>query len=187
MMEVAVSSMDTAKSASSFLILAGVFEKIAINEKNKWLPYYHSSFCYAIAGSLAGDGIKTDAYLDKAQIMVDLADSLSPDESENYVLKALILSTRILVAPMIRGLKYSPESLEMLNIAERLNKENPRIYYLRGSHYYFTPKMMGGGKEKALPVLEQSVEKYKNVTPKSSLHPKWGEKQASQLMQKCQE
>jgi hypothetical protein len=33
MMEVAVSSMDTAKSSGSFLILAGVFEKIALTEK----------------------------------------------------------------------------------------------------------------------------------------------------------
>jgi hypothetical protein len=48
-----------------------------------------------------------------------------------------------------------------------------------------TPAEYGGGKDKAKPVFQKSVDLFKSFKPKSDLHPKWGQKIAEDMLAKC--
>ena len=82
-------------------------------------------------------------------------------------------------------MKYGPLSSVMLDSAQKYNEHNPRIYYLRGTGLAYTPPMFGGGKDKAKPILETAVEKYKTFIPESDISPDWGEQETFKMLEYC--
>lgn len=179
--------MDSAKSASDFLSIGNNFERIAKAEKNKWIPYYYAAYCQAIASFIDTVKEKKDPYLEKAESLIGFADSLKPENSEIYVMKGLIAQGRMVVDPMQRYQKYGALASGSFQKAKNLDTTNPRPDYLVGQSLLYTPEAFGGGKEKALPVLEESLAKYKVFKPESSISPGWGQKQVEALLAKIKE
>jgi hypothetical protein len=73
----------------------------------------------------------------------------------------------------------------LIDKAIKLDAENPRAYLLKGTGLMYRPPQFGGGKDKAIPVLETAVEKYKTFKPSSSIMPHWGEKRAQEVLEQC--
>lgn len=184
-METNVAMLDTSRSIASFQQVANSFEVIANVEKSEWLPSYYMAFCYAMMAGMEKNNDKVDAYCDKAQSYIEQADLLSPDNSEIYTVMSLISSMRIKVNPMARGAKYGMESAKLTAKAKELDPNNPRPYYLEGQGKMYTPPAFGGGKDKALPILEEAVKKFAAFKPASSIHPTWGEARAKALLEEC--
>ncbi len=183
-MEKNLKMMDTCKSAPSYQQTANGFERIANAEKKEWLPAYYVSLCNVfMATTMKGD--KIDEYCDIAEKYANKADSLSPNNSEVYALRALIYSSRISVNPMLRGAKFGGMSGEMSSKAKELDPNNPRPYLLQAQGMYYTPPQFGGGKDKALPLLEETVKKYEAFHPASTIHPDWGKERAKMLLDEC--
>jgi hypothetical protein len=182
-MESALAGMNTENvSEENFLNAANKFERIALAEKDKWLPYYYSAYAYTLYSFFSSDNSKKDEILDKAEKYGNIADSLHPDNSEVYVLRSMINSGRLMVDPQGRMMKYGPKSTELLYKARELNVDNPRVYFLLGQSLYFTPAAFGGGKEKAMEMLTTAMEKYEFFTPETELHPNWGKAQAQEMI-----
>ena len=89
------------------------------------------------------------------------------------------------VNPMVNAPVYLPKANSALDDAEKLDPENPRIYYLRGKSTMNTPKFFGGGKEAAIPVFEKALCVFKTFKPKSVVHPIWGQSDALRLLNNC--
>lgn len=184
-MQRTISQMDSAKDAATLQNANNTFERIAIANSKEWLPLYYQSYCHVMMGMKQEENSKKDEYYDKAELLAKKADSLSPDNSEIYVLKAMITSMKISIDPMTRGQKLGMQA-GMLNAkAIELDKENPRAYFLKGQGLMYTPPQYGGGKDKALPVLEEAVAKYKTFVPTSPIMPHWGEAYANQVLGQC--
>ncbi|MFI5150334.1 MAG: tetratricopeptide repeat protein [Bacteroidia bacterium] len=184
-MEKNIKMMDTCKSAPSYQQVANGFERIANAEKKEWLPSYYASLCHVfMATSMTGD--KIDEYCDIAERFATKADSLSPNNSEIYALKALIYSSRIGVNPMLRGAKFGGMSGEASAKAKELDPSNPRPYLLQAQGKYYTPPQFGGGKDKALPLFEEAVKKYDAFKLISPINPNWGKERAKMLLEECQ-
>jgi hypothetical protein len=185
-MEKHIAALDTTRDAATLQNLANNFERIAGAEKKEWLPNYYTAYCYVnMTYSVKGDQI--DTYCDKAESFIKKADSLSPNNSEVYTLKAQIASARISVNPMSRGQKYGTESAELREKAKELDKTNPRPYYLEGTGFYYTPPMFGGGKDKAKASFEKALKLYETFVPASSISPNWGKRSAEYFLKKCDE
>jgi hypothetical protein len=125
--------------------------------------------------------------VDKADVFINRADSLSKNNAEIYVLKAMSSSSRIMVDPMSRGFMYGKESYDHSQTAITLDPSNPRPYANRGVGMFYTPEAFGGGTKKARPYLEKAVERYKTFKPESEIHPNWGQGMCEQLLKKCDE
>ena len=179
-----VAIADTAKTIPSLQQAYNGFERIANAEKKEWLPDYYMAYCL-IMQSYMDDVKKTDDYCDKANSLLNRADSISPNNSEILALRAMCSSARIRVNPMSRGAKYGKESGEWLDKAEAADSTNPRIYMMRGQGMYYTPAAFGGGKDKAKPILENAIRKYDAFKPASGIHPHWGRYRAQQLLDEC--
>ena len=110
---------------------------------------------------------------------------MQPENSEIYVMKGFILQARMNIDPMIRGMKFNGKCLKMFEKAKEFNTDNPRSYLWHGVNLYNTPSFFGGGKDKALPLLEKAIEKYDSFKPLNSISPDWGKEYAEEMIIKC--
>ena len=90
-MKTNLEKMDQCRTAEDWINVANNFERIALAENDKWLPYYYSSFSDVIAAFNDTSKTQTDAYLDKAVEMANMADSL---EQNNHSLHSSFLLNR---------------------------------------------------------------------------------------------
>lgn len=178
-----LSMIDSAKDVSSMIDVANRFERIAVAEKDKWLPYYYTAFMYTLASFTDTTKEKTDSYLDRADDFINIADSLEKNESEIYVLKGMIAQARLQVDPMNRWMKYGSVSTANFQKAMELDTLNPRPEYLMGISLYYTPEQFGGGPKSAKSLLDKSLEKFNLFKPKNDLMPDWGRKAVEQFIE----
>lgn len=187
-MEKNISMIDSANVQTQpnlFQDAYNAFERIAGANSKEWLPLYYQSFCEVMMGMRQTDNQKKDEYFDKAEALINKADSLQPDNSEIYVLKSFITSMKISVDPQNRGQQLGMKSGMLLGKALQLDPENPRAYFLKGQGLIFTPPQFGGGKDKAIPVLETAVKKFAKFKPTSSIMPHWGEAKCKAALEEC--
>ena len=185
-MEKNVAALDTTRSVEGLQALENTFERIASAEKSEWLPSYYAAYCnvnmtYQVKGN------QIDTYCDKAEALINKADSINPNNSEIITLKAQIASARISVSPMTRGQKYGTIAGELRLKAKDLDKTNPRPYYLDGMASFYTPSAFGGGKDKAKASYEKALSMFATFKPASSIAPHWGKSSCEYFLKKCSE
>ncbi len=174
------------KTPLELVELANQFERIANVEKEKWMPGYYAAYCFTRATVVAEiDEDKKEEYLNLAQEEIDKIEKINSRESEIYALQAFIYQLRINGAAS--GYKYSKLSNEAIAVAEKLNPENPRVYYLKGTNTFHTPKMFGGGKENAKPYLQKAAEMFATGKVENALAPTWGSYHCNELLKACDE
>jgi len=177
-----LAKIDSAKSVESYIEAANSFERIALTEKDKWLPYYYVSFCYTLANYQAKENSEKDSYLDKADSFIHLADSLAPNNSEIYTLRGMISQSRMAVDPMSRWMKYGAEADRLFKKAVELDSLNPRPDYLVGTGLFYTPEQFGGGPKTAKPLLKKALDKFNNFVPENEIAPNWGREMTEQML-----
>ncbi len=183
-MEKNLHAFDTAaKTTADYQMLANNFERIGDAEKTQWLPYYYAGLALANAG-WADQKLDKDANSTRINTFCDKAEALDKN-SEIYVLRNMSATQQMLVDPQTRYMTYGVKASEYLNIAIKLNPDNPRIYYLQGESMFGTPAAFGGGKDKAKPLFEKALALYKVEKPKP-MWPNWGKERTEEQLAKCQ-
>ncbi len=180
-----IEQLNAAKTADDFTNAANSFERIAKVETKEWLPSYYQAYALLMVGMQQADNAKKDEYYDKAGKVAEMANTISPDNSEIVTLQSFVTSMKISVDPMTRGQQLAMEAGMLTGMAIKLNPENPRPYLLKGTGTMYTPEQFGGGKDKALPILETAVQKFKAFKPENSLMPTWGAERATQMLEEC--
>lgn len=181
-----INAIDTSFSnPANLLSLANNFERIAVAEKNQWLPYYYAAFCQVNYGYMEKDKTKTDGFADKATDLIVKADSLAPNNSEISCIKSMIASCHMMVNPMQRYMEYGEEININMEKAMEQDPANPRPYMLKGQSLKYTPEQFGGGCATAKPELQKALDKFAAFKPSSELHPLWGKGRAEQIMSEC--
>lgn len=188
-MQSAIAAIDTLRSGEGWIESANTFQRIADAEKNQWLPYYYAALGHVMTGFMQNQGgmgvnvEKTDQEADKAEELLNKAESLSKENSEIYCVKKMIATLRLMGDPMNRWQTYGPLAAEALQKAKALNPDNPRIYLLEGQDKFYTPEQFGGSKSEAKVLFEESIKKYETFKPESPLHPQWGLQQVKYFHQ----
>lgn len=176
--------ISNAKNVEEFNALANQFERIANAETAKWQPRYYAAYCYL--SPVTNIEMSVDdkhKQLDFAQAQMDILLKTFQNESEIYALQSLIYQMRI--TDMSKGFKYTSMSFEALDQAEKLNPNNPRVYYLRGTNTFHMPKAFGGGKEKAKPLFEKAAGLYEIQKPANAIEPAWGSEHNKKMLALC--
>lgn len=182
-----VDKISECKIANDYLKLANNFERIAVAEKDKWLPYYYGSFVTVLASYIDSSNSRKDIYLDKADKFINAADSLSPDNSEIFTLKGMISQARMQVDPMNRWQKYGADANNNFAKAMQIDTLNPRPEYLIGVGLFYTPPQFGGGPTAAKPILEKSFAKFEKFVPENDIAPNWGKDQVADYLKQINE
>lgn len=183
-MQKAIAKMGSASHPSEFQDAANLFERIASSERSEWLPLYHCAHAYIVMGFTEPDLAKKDGFFDKAQLFLDQAFKIAPEESELFALQAFLYPGKITVDPMGRGPELIGALNDAIDNAIRLNPENPRSYYLRAITVLNMPESFGGGRTAAKPWFEKAMEKFERFVPSSAFSPDWGKQQNEEELNK---
>ena len=170
-----------ARSLQDFQDLASTFERIANAETDQWHPLYYAGLSY-INMSLVSEPPETkDTFLDQAQTFIDRALGIYPDESEIYVLQALLYQARIQVNPDERTSAFARKAEEALAVAKDYDEENPRIYYLLALNKLHASSDSTEGMSSACENFRIAEEKFKSHRPDHVLSPTWGGERNQEL------
>ena len=179
-MEPLVTAIDTVINPESLTEISAAFARIADAEKTEWLPFYYAALAqvnkgYMLSGGKPGMGAdQTDPIADRADVLLKQAEALSPDNSEIYVVKKMIATLRLMADPMNRFMVYGPAAAEALQVAKKLNPDNPRVYLQEAMDKFYTPEQFGGSKPEARTLFETTLKKLDEARPESPIHPTWG-------------
>ena len=166
--------MDSVSNTNSIISIAKQFEEISNTEVKEWLPLYYAAYSLLKAAFEVQDNVKSDELTDHAIEKIEKALALEPSESELYALMGYTYISKMNTGSTLTAMKYLPKAKQVLNKAKQLNPANPRPYYLLANIIYFTPKIYGGGKEKALPLLNEAIDKFNKFKPVNDIMPVWG-------------
>jgi len=181
-----IAKLDTVQSISACLKLSNKFERIASAEKTEWLPYYYAAYSKVIGSLAQTDKSMQTQWLKEVDALLRKSEALSPDNSENYVIRSLWYTCMIQNEGFSSIQKYESLSNKALEKAELLNEDNPRVYYTRGLSLFYTHPQYGGDrKSEALPEFEKGIGKFNNFQPESDIHPTWGKEQCARMINAC--
>lgn len=162
-----------------------MLERIASAEPENWLPPYHIALLKARTSFTMKDKTKQEAQIKSAEDYIASADALSPNNSEVYVVKAMINVAKIASNPMVNGPTLSPPTEALYRKAITLDKTNPR------AHSGLAEFQMGGArffKQDLTPYckkLQESIKLYDAFKPADKFSPNWGKEWTLQVIKTC--
>ncbi|MEP6927359.1 MAG: hypothetical protein ABI834_06970 [Ginsengibacter sp.] len=155
--------------------LANTFERIGDAEKTQWLPYYYAAYCTVTSAYAEKDNLKKDAIADKAQQLIDKAETiLGKENSETAVIKSMIATSHMMVDPQSRYMTYGPASTGFIEKSKILDPTNPRPVLLEAENKFYTPEAFGGGKDPAKEYFDKANTLNDKFKPETELSPNWG-------------
>ncbi len=177
----------TVRNVADMQALGNKFEMIANAEKPEWLPLYYHAQCYILMSFMEQDDAKKkDSYLDVAEKSVNRLLEMAPAEAEVFVLQAFLLTGRLVVNPMERGMEFSPLVGQAYGKALALEPANPRAKMLKIQMDMGSAPFMGTDPKSFCPQARELLANWDDYKLKSPLHPNWGKDQVEEIVQGCQ-
>jgi tetratricopeptide (TPR) repeat protein len=138
-----------------------------------WLLHYRGYALYSEATLRMGryNEKDVDKYLDEAESSLTASAAKLP-QPETYALLSSVIGQQIGANP-IKGMLLGPKSNNAMDDAVERGPNNPRVWLLRGIGARFTPKMFGGGDEKAEQYLRRAIQLFEQDRPVAPA-PAWG-------------
>ncbi len=164
---------------------SNMLERIASAEPMNWLPPYHIALLKARTSFMMTDKTKQEAQIKLAEDYIATADALSPNNSEVYVVKAMINVAKIASNPMVNGAALSEPTMKLYRQAIALDKTNPRaqsglIEFEMGGARFFKQDLTPYCKR-----LKATLKTYDDFKPASKYAPKWGKDWTLQVLKGC--
>ena len=161
------------------------FEKLAAFVEDKQLAsrvrYWRGFALWRRALNGANESVGTvelDADLKRAIDEFRQATSKDPTFVDARIAMASCLLFRVFLnqADSNRVRELLPEALEQLKQAQTTAPDNPRLFWVLGSNYWYLPPERGGGQFKAISTYQRGLELARQQTkPVDPLEPAWGE------------
>ena len=161
------------------------FEKIASVEKTNWLPNYYIAFINTMQAYGEKDKTKIESLLNAAQKAQDVCNELAMDNPEVLVLQAMIHTAWIVYDPMINGQRLSGDVMYILNKANKIAPENPRVVFQKASFEIGLAQYFGQDTKPMCAQIEKSIELFATFKPETAFHPSWGLDKAQEAVKAC--
>jgi hypothetical protein len=181
-----IEKLNKSQDPAELVEIANAFDRIAMKETTEWLPLYYSAYS-TVSITFFNRQMATEEKVkifDKATQKLNEARKLAGNESEIYVLDALISQLRI-STDRANAYQYTIAINNALGRAEVLNAKNPRIAYLRGTTLFYTPAEYGGGPDVAKPLLEKAAQLFTTADVSNPLMPTWGAYHNTMFLGQC--
>ena len=169
-----IQEMHEAGDPESSQRIATLFEEIAQDYPDQWMPCYYASQILIFTCFEESDPAAKDDLLDRAKKSLENAMELAPEESEVSVLQALYYLGMMSVEPDTRGPEYYMDFTYAVEKSKELNPDNPRSFYLDALMALNMPDYMGGGPAAAKPIFLEAEKKFNEFTNEDPLWPSWG-------------
>lgn len=184
-MKAGLDSMKNIKTLEDFTTCSNHFERVAMVETNEWLPLYYSAYCKVILAFKKQDVAEKQKLLNSAEAQINAALKVAPEEAELYTLQGMLYQAIITIDPMANGQIYSQKATGAFDQAIRLDKENPRPYYLKAVSIMYTPEEYGGGMSVACPLFSEANDYFSKYQSRGEIYPDWGKEDCARYGTEC--
>ncbi len=164
---------------------SNMFERIANVEMDNWLPYYYVAQVNTVASFGEKDKEKLTRQLGKAQEYVDLAKSISPNNSEILVQQAMVHTAWIAFDGATYGMTLSGKVAALYAEAQQLDPENPRVVFSKAEWDMGSAQYFGQDTTPYCKDVERALELFANFKAESDFHPNWGRERAAATLESC--
>lgn len=179
-------AFDSAKTYTQRMMAVNQFKLIASKWQDNWVANFYAAFSLGVASFQEPHKDNKDPMLDEADKYYAKIANMDSTNDEVNVLGALLAQARLSVNPMSRHGKYGEIVNKYLAKAASINPNNPRIYYLKGNTFFYTPALFGGGVNKAQP-LYQKADSLFAFDSKDIMKPHWGKAVDESQLKLCKE
>lgn len=162
-----------------------LFERIASAEKGSWLPNYYVSLVNTTASFMEKDKEKVSAQLAKAQSALDTELAKDPNNSELWVMQAMIYTAWVVYDPMTNGMKLTGKVMEAYGKAQALSPENPRAVFGKAEYEMNGAKYFGNDITPMCAEINRSIELFNKFKPETPFSPNWGLDRALESQKAC--
>ena len=148
---------------------------LTVTPNDPLLLYYRSLALWRSATLYTGQKKNDEAKraLDEADLLLEQATAKAPT-ADALALRSSAIGMMIgLSGNPLSGMTLGPKSSGMLDRAKELEPKNPRVWLISGMSAMFTPKMFGGGTDKAEQDLRKAVTLFETDRPTVPA-PSWG-------------
>ena len=181
-LETAVMQFNQTNNPSSYTQLFQKFEQLYSVDKTNWLiPYYAGMTKSLMCLLKMGD---RDALANDALIWLARAKSIEVND-EIYCAESLAYTAKMSVNPALRWFTYESKIKNSLNLAKKLNPNNPRAYILEANIQQKLPFIFGGGCKSAKPLIQKAELCMNAQTKTNSVEPSWGMQSLVKLKKAC--
>ncbi len=152
------------------------FERLLSDTTYPWLVHYYIGFTdlRLFYNSLSEDDKESaKLFIDNGIEHLEKSVEIKDDFAEGYALLGSLLGNKIGLNPML-GMTLGMKSGRVMYRAFELAPDNPRVSLIAGESSYYTPKLFGGGKEKAMEKIKKAIELFQTFKSQSPLYPSWG-------------
>ncbi|PKB17863.1 hypothetical protein [Flavobacterium sp. 5] len=164
---------------------SSMYERIASAEKNNWLPNYYVALINTTAAFSEKDKSKAQLLLSKAQDALDVEMIKDQNNSELYVMQALLYTAWVVQDPMTNAQKYSGKIMEDYAKAKAINPNNPRAVFGEADYQLGGAKWTGVDTKPLCSQVDKAVELFATFKPETSFSPKWGLERALESQKNC--
>jgi hypothetical protein len=161
---------------------SNLFERIAAAEPDNWLPPYYAAQVIILNGFLEKDGDKLKAQLDKAQGLINDATAISKNNSEIFVLQALLHTVWVAFDGATYGPTLAGKVASIYAQAEQMSPDNPRVVFSNAEWGMGSARYFGQDVTPYCEDMKRSIELFDNFKPETPFHPNWGKERAEQVI-----
>jgi len=148
---------------------------LTVTPNDPLLLYYRSLALYRTASIYTGQKKRDEAKraLEEADLLLEQAISKSPT-ADALALRSGVIGLMIGSSgnPM-SGMTLGPKAAGLLDRAKEIEPRNPRVWLVSGMSAMFTPKMFGGGTDKAEQEFRKALTHFDTEQPVAPA-PSWG-------------
>jgi tetratricopeptide (TPR) repeat protein len=148
---------------------------LTVTPNDPLLLYYRSLALWRSATQYMGQkqNVEAKRALDEADLLLEQATAKSPT-ADALALRGSVLGLMIgLSSNPLAGMTLGPKAGGLLERAKELDPKNPRVWLISGQSAMFTPKMFGGGLDKAEQDFRKAITFYETDRPVAPA-PSWG-------------
>ena len=162
-----------------------LFERIANADSESWLPHYYVAFINSMKSWDIKDEATLKVHLDKAQVHLDQAFTLSENNPELYVMQPYVHTNWVAFDGMKYGMKLSPKITELYQKAYAIDSNNPRVVFGKAEWDMGSARFFGKDITPYCDAVDRSLELFTNFKPESEFHPSWGKERAEEILADC--
>jgi tetratricopeptide (TPR) repeat protein len=148
-------------------------ERLSTFGDKEWLVnYYLALNYYRISTILYNNKEESEKYLESAKETIQKSIKGKDDFADSHALFSTILGIELGFKPQL-AMTNGIQSAKEIEKAKKLAPENPRVYMIDGTGKLYTPKMFGGGVDKAIEFFEEAAELFAREKDQG-IYPDWG-------------
>ena len=181
-LDLAVAQFNQLSGTAAYQSVYIQFEKLYNADKKNWLiPYYASILKSRMCLMKMGD---RDQLANDAILWISRAKSITNND-EIYCAESLANTAKMSVNPTMRWLLYEDKIKTPLQLAKKVNANNPRIYLLEANIQRKLPVLFGGGCKAAIPMAKKAEQLLHAQVLQNINMPGWGNQSLVEFKSAC--